>query len=38
VQVARDFGPNGFVQSICQGDFAPAMDALMTRVAARMAD
>jgi len=38
VQVARDFGSNGFVQSICQGNFAPAIDALMTRVAARMTD
>jgi hypothetical protein len=38
VEVARRFGPNGFVQSICQGDFAPAVDALMDRMAERMAE
>jgi hypothetical protein len=33
VEVARGFGKNGFVQSICQDDFAPAMDLLITRIA-----
>jgi hypothetical protein len=33
VEVARGFGRNGFVQSICQSDFAPAMDLLVQRIA-----
>jgi hypothetical protein len=29
VEVARAFGPNGIVQSICQDDFGPAIDAIL---------
>jgi hypothetical protein len=29
VQVARAFGKNGLIQSICQKDFGPAMDAII---------
>ncbi len=36
VEVARGFGDNGVVQSICQADFTPAIDAVLTRVAARV--
>jgi len=32
VQVARGFGQNGIVQSICQDDFGPAMHALAERL------
>jgi hypothetical protein len=33
VQVARGFGENGFVQSICASDWSPAMELLATRIA-----
>jgi hypothetical protein len=32
VQVARAFGKNGVIQSICQNDFGPAMDAIITAI------
>jgi hypothetical protein len=35
VEVARRFGANGFVQSICQTDFGPAMTAIIRRLAFR---
>lgn len=35
VQVAESFGSNGIVQSICQEDFTPVIDAILQRVAAR---
>jgi hypothetical protein len=38
VQVAREFGSNGMVQSICQDDFTPAADAILQRVGARLDD
>ncbi len=31
VEVARGFGANGVVQSICQDDFSPAIDAIVER-------
>ena len=34
LEVARDL-PGSTVQSICQDDFAPAVDAILRRVAAR---
>jgi hypothetical protein len=36
VETARAFGTNGVVQSICQEDFTPVIDAILTRVAARV--
>ncbi|HEY8431883.1 MAG TPA: hypothetical protein VIL20_26080 [Sandaracinaceae bacterium] len=36
VEVARDLGPGSVVQSICQEDFTPVIDAILTRVAARV--
>lgn len=33
VEVARGFGENGFVQSICADDWSPAMELLATRIA-----
>ena len=36
VSVARSFGDNGTVQSICQSDFRPAAKHLLERIAARM--
>ena len=36
VQVAESFGANGVVQSICQEDFTPVVDAILQRVAARV--
>jgi hypothetical protein len=36
VETARGFGANGVVQSICQSDFTPVIDAVLTRVAARV--
>lgn len=35
VEVAQGFAGNGVVQSICQDDFTPAIDAVLTRLAAR---
>jgi hypothetical protein len=32
VQVARGFGANGVVQSICQDDYRPALDAITARL------
>jgi hypothetical protein len=37
VEVARAFGPNGVVQSICQKDFGPAMDAIITAITNNLA-
>jgi hypothetical protein len=35
VEVASSFGRNGVVQSICQGDFTPVVNAVLERVATR---
>lgn len=35
IEVARSFGENGFVQSICQDDYAPLADMVLERIAAR---
>jgi hypothetical protein len=35
VEVARGFGAQGFVDSVCQQDYQPAIDQLIDRVAAR---
>jgi hypothetical protein len=32
VEVARGFGKNGVIQSICQKDFGPAMDAIINAI------
>jgi hypothetical protein len=32
VEAARGFGQNGVVQSICQADFGPALDAIIAKV------
>jgi hypothetical protein len=37
VQVARGFGENGVVQSICQKDFGPAMDAIIDTIITKLA-
>jgi len=36
VEVARGFGANGVVQSICQDDFSPAMDAIIDVIAEQL--
>jgi hypothetical protein len=36
VEVARAFGENGIVQSICQDDFGPAMDAVIRLISGRL--
>jgi hypothetical protein len=36
VEVAEGFGENGIVQSICQEDFGPAIDAIVDRIASRL--
>src|SRR5690606_37853008 len=36
VQVAQSFGSNGVVQSICQEDYTPVVDAILQRVAVRV--
>jgi len=36
VELARDFGPNGVVQSICQDDLAPAMGPIVDRLASQL--
>jgi hypothetical protein len=36
VQVAKGFGPNAVVQSICQDDFGPAMDAIIDVIAKQL--
>ena len=36
VQVAKGFGENGVVQSICQDDFGPAMDAIIEVIARQL--
>lgn len=33
VELARRFGPNGIVQSICQDDFGPALSAIIDKIA-----
>jgi hypothetical protein len=38
VEVARGFGKNGVVQSICQDDFGPALDAIIQVIGADLAD
>jgi hypothetical protein len=38
VELARMFGPNGMVQSICQDDFGPAMDAITNVIASRLGE
>ncbi len=35
VEVAQALGPSSVVQSICQSDYTPVIDAILTRVAAR---
>jgi hypothetical protein len=37
VQVARGFGANGLVQSICQADFTPALDAIVAKLGTQLA-
>lgn len=37
VEVARGFGGNGVIQSICASDFGPAVHAILSRVADRAA-
>ena len=36
VQVARAFGNNSVVQSICQSDFTPVMDAIVDRISSTL--
>ena len=36
VQVAKAFGANGVVQSICQEDFRPAIDPIIERIASQL--
>ncbi len=36
VQVARGFGENGIVQSICQQDYGPALDTIIALIAKRL--
>jgi len=36
VQLAKEFGPNGIVQSICQDDFGPAMEAIIEIIAKQL--
>lgn len=36
VEVARGFGENGVIQSICQDDFGPAMDAIIEVIARQL--
>jgi hypothetical protein len=36
VEVARGFGANGLVQSICQDDFGPALDAIIAVIARQL--
>jgi hypothetical protein len=36
VQVAKDFGENGIVQSVCQDDFGPAMDAIIELIGSKI--
>ena len=36
VQTARGFGENGVVQSICEADFRPAVDAILSRIGDRL--
>jgi hypothetical protein len=36
VEVAAGFGENGIVQSICQDDFGPAMDAIIAVIAKKL--
>jgi hypothetical protein len=36
VKVAQGFGENGIVQSICQPDYRPALDAIIARLSARL--
>jgi hypothetical protein len=38
VELARAFGPNGMVQSICQDDFAPAIDMIVKSMAKPLAE
>jgi hypothetical protein len=36
VKVAQGFGPNGIIQSICQDDFGPAIDAIIEIIAKQL--
>ena len=38
VETARGFGHNGLVQSICQEDFTPAMDAIVNRIGRQLSN
>jgi hypothetical protein len=38
VQLAQAFGENGIVQSICQDDFGPAMDAIINVIAKQLGE
>jgi hypothetical protein len=38
VEVARQFGENGLVQSICQSDFAPALEAFLDKLSERFTE
>ena len=36
VELAKQFGDNGVIQSICQKDFRPAMDAIIKKIGTRI--
>jgi hypothetical protein len=36
VEVAKSFGPNAIIQSICQDDFGPAMDVIIDLIAVQL--
>jgi hypothetical protein len=38
VQLAKELGPNAIVQSICQDDFAPALDAIIDKLGERLGE
>lgn len=38
VEIAKRMGENGLVQSICQSDFGPALDAFVDKLSARLGD
>ena len=36
IQVAREFGDNGVIKSICTDDFGPALDVIIDKIAAQL--
>ena len=38
VQVAKGFGSNGTIQSICQTDFSPALDVIVSKIADKLSN